>query len=458
MNSSRRDFIRNSSLLTLGFLGLHKYSYPAVAHPVTGKGYGPLLDDPNKIFNLPKGFSYSIISRRGTPMIDGLLVPGCPDGMATFNGGPGRTIIIQNHENSADDELNSPFGKKHELLGKIPKSKFYDFGRGKLPGTGGTTTLVYNHETRKVESEYLSLAGTLRNCAGGPTPWNTWISCEETTARAGDVFEKDHGYTFEVPASVKPILADPIPIRGMGRFNHEAVAVDPRTSIVYLTEDDQEGLIYRYLPRTKGKLLDGGKLQALAIVDQTSMDTRNWRDLASPKMSTDQWFSVRWIDLDNVDAPDNDLRFRGFKQGAARFARGEGMWFGNNELYFACTNGGLTKGGQVFRYVPGQYEGTSREAESPAKLQLFAEPNDKDILNHCDNLTLAPSGDLILCEDNAHPFLVGITPGGEYYKLGENVGYKSELSGVVFSPDGSTLFVNIQAEGLTLAIHGPWKK
>jgi uncharacterized protein len=457
MNSSRRDFIRHSSLITLGFLGLHTFGCSAET-PGNSAGYGPLLEDPKGIFNLPKGFSYSIISRRGTPMIDGLIVPGSPDGMATFSGGRDRTIIIQNHENSADDESNSPFGKNHALLSKVDKSKFYDYGKGKLPGTGGTTTLIYNHVQKRVEHEFLSLAGTLRNCAGGPTPWNSWITCEETTLRAGEFLEKDHGYTFEVPATITPSLAEPIPITGMGRFNHEAVAVDPSTGFVYLTEDDQEGLIYRYLPKTKGRFLEGGKLQALAVIDQLSMDTRNWRGQNAPLMPVAQWFEVRWIDLDDIDAPDNDLRFRGHKNGAARFARGEGMWYGNNEIYFACTSGGLNKGGQIFRYQPGPFEGTSRESESPARLQIFAEPNDKDIVNHCDNLTVSPWGTIILCEDDPNPFLVGITPTGEYYKLAENTGYKSELSGVVFSPDGSTLFVNIQSEGLTLAIEGPWMK
>ena len=112
----------------------------------------------------------------------------------------------------------------------------------------------------------------------------------------------------------------------------------------------------------------------------------------------------------------------------------------------------------MFRYKPSQFEGTSREDEQPAKLELFAEPNNKDILKYCDNLTVAPWGDVILSEDDDHPFLVGITPTGEYYKLGENVGFQSELAGCVFSPDGSTLFVNMQHAGLTLAIEGPWRK
>ncbi|MBL0742536.1 alkaline phosphatase PhoX [Chryseolinea lacunae] len=455
MKSTRREFMRSSAMMSIGFLGLQHFSIAGTNTPPQ-TGYGPLLRDPNGIFNLPKGFTYQIISRQGKVMSDGLLVPGKADGMATFKGKNNRTIIVRNHENTPEDLDNSAFGKKNELLGKVDKAKFYDYGRGTLPGNGGTTTLVYNHVTKKVEHEYLSLAGTIRNCAGGPTPWNSWITCEETVERANEKREKDHGFTFEVPALETGGLAAPLPIKGMGRFNHEAVAVDPRTGIVYLTEDDVEGLIYRFIPNTPGKFLKGGKLQALAFVEQASFDTRNWPE--SPKLDERKPAAVRWIDLDNIEAPDNDLRHRGFKNGAARFARGEGMWYAHNEIYFACTNGGTNRTGQVFRYVPGAHEGTAREKEGPGKLELFAEPNDKNILKYCDNLTVSPWGDVVLCEDDHHPFLVGITPKGEYYKLGENIGSDSELTGVVFSPDGSTLFVNIQHTGLTLAIEGPWKK
>jgi secreted PhoX family phosphatase len=317
--------------------------------------------------------------------------------------------------------------------------------------------LVYNHRTQKVEKEFLSLAGTTRNCAGGRTPWNSWITCEETTEKAGEKIEKDHGYVFEVPATEKVSLANPIPLRDMGRFNHEAVTVDPKTSIVYLTEDRPDGVIYRFLPNKEKDFAKGGKLQVLAIKGEKSYDTRNWKDLQTAKMAVNTPVEVEWMDIDQVEAPDDDLRYRGYEKGAARFARGEGMWFGNNEFYFACTNGGHIMQGQVFRYMPSAYEGQAREKEMPAKLELFAEPNDSDILKSCDNLTIAPWGDLVLCEDHAHPFVVGITPAGEYYKLAENVGYQSEFAGGVFSPDGSTYFVNIQGAGLTIAITGPWQ-
>lgn len=461
--TSRRNFLKASGIATLGFMGLHQWIqrplYAATLRPAFG--YGPLLNDPNGIVNLPKGFSYKIISRKGDKMDDGLILPGLPDGMAAFPGKRGRVIVVRNHENGSDRFENGAFGTTNELLGKVSADKFYDYGSKKMPALGGTTTFVYNPKTGEIEKQFLSLAGTVRNCAGGPTPWNSWLTCEESTIRTGAYegsAEKDHGYVFEVPATENVGLAAPLPIKGMGRFNHEAVAVDPRTGIVYLTEDRGDSLIYRYIPTTRGKMLNGGKLQALAIADKKSFDTRNWESLTTPKFPVGETMDVQWIDVQNVESPEDDLRYQGFNNGAAVFARGEGMWYGKNEIYFACTNGGHTLNGQVFRYVPSAEEGKSGESKSPGRLELFAESPDKEILKNCDNLTVAPWGDVVLCEDAPHPFLVGITPNGEYYKLGENVGYPAEFAGGVFSPSGDTFFVNIQGAGLTIAITGPWKK
>ncbi len=456
---NRRTFIKSAGIVSLGFLGLTQYvnSKSFMTPAVNNAGYGPLLPDPEGIMNLPKGFSYKIISRQGDTMSDGFLSGDNPDGMATFSGTNGRVILIRNHETNPGDE-NGPYGKNLELLSKLKPGQVYDYGKGTMPGTGGTSTLIFNEKTGKVENSYLSLAGTVRNCAGGRTPWQSWISCEENTSRAGEGLEKDHGYNFEVPASEKIKLSTPLPLKAMGRFNHEAVCVDPRSSIVYQTEDRGDGLIYRFVPSVKKQLAQGGKLQVLAIRDQKSYDTRNWKALETPKMPKNRKFEVEWLDIDEVESPEDDLRLRGFEQGAARFARGEGMWFGDDEVYFACTNGGETETGQVFRYVPSEHEGTAREKEAPGTLELFLEPNDQDILKNCDNLTVAPWGDLILCEDHPEPFVVGVTQKGEFYKLAENTGYRTEFTGGVFSPSGDTYFVNIQGAGLTLAISGPWKK
>ncbi len=449
-------------MASLGMIGLMKFTHNpllAASHMPNLPGYGALVQDKAGMLNLPKGFSYKVVSKKGAPMTDGFLTPGRPDGMATFAGPKGRVIIIRNHEISPTDLESSPFGSNYELLSKIKKTQLYDYGSGEMPALGGTTTMVYNPATQEVETSYLSLTGTIRNCAGGPTPWNSWISCEEDVTLKGQVngkLEQDHGYNFEVLASEKIMLREPVPLKAMGRMNHEAVAVHPPSGIVYQTEDRPDSLIYRFLPNEKGNLQKGGKLQALAIKGESGMDTRNWPHLEATIFPQGKDFEVFWIDLDDVEAPEDDLRMRGHALGAARFARGEGMWMGNNELYFACTNGGANEQGQIFKYKPSKYEGQGEEKNTPGLLTLFVEPNNSVLLRNCDNLTVAPWGDVITCEDNPHPFVVGISPEGKYYRLAENIGFESEMAGGVFSPSGETFFVNIQDAGLTLAITGPW--
>lgn len=450
---SRRDFVKQAALVSLGFTSLARCAtIPMHAKPYTRQL--PLTNDPGSYLDLPEGFSYRVISRSGKKMQDGFLVPGRPDGMGTFNGKDGKVIIVCNHENSPTPTENSPFGVQNELFSQIDDSMVYDAGQGKDPGLGGTTTMVYNEDTGEVEKQFLSLAGTYRNCAGGVTPWHSWLTCEEDVATIGGNIEKDHGFVFEVPASDQIRLAKPLPIKDMGRFNHEAVAVDPVSGIVYQTEDRPDGLIYRYIPDKKESLHEGGKLQVLAVKGKKSLDTRNW---TKKTVYLHKPLEVEWLDIDEVLSPDDDLRYRGFESGAARFARGEGMWYGKNEIYFACTNGGPNKFGQVFRYKPSPAEGTGQENLNPGILELFAQSKDKAILNMCDNLTVAPWGDVILCEDNGElNYIRGINQQGELYNIACNRSSTSEFAGLVFSPSGKTLFVNIQENGETIAITGPW--
>ena len=460
MTLSRRHFLQTSAAFALGFSGLRTlFGCDNADIPNTraiSERFGPLQPDPAKILDLPEGFSYQIISRKGEQMTDGFFVPADHDGMAAFPGPNSLTILVRNHEvNLNDDAGDGPFGPGNELLTRLGPDDLYDAGHNGQPCLGGTTTLVYDTDAQRLESHHLSLAGTLRNCAGGPTPWNSWISCEETVQRGGEQCAHDHGYPFEVPASATPGLARPVPLKAMGRFRHEAVAVDPATGVVYQTEDVGDGLLYRFIPNQPGQLAEGGRLQALAVVEQPSLDTRNWEATTVTPGTT---LDTRWFDLDDVEAPDNDLRLRGFEQGAARFARGEGMWYGDNAVFFACTNGGAAERGQIWRYVPSLFEGTPEEASKPGRLELFVEPNDPGLVDNADNLTVTPWGDLILCEDGSgDQYLVGITPQGTVYKFAHNAVSDSEFAGATFSPDGSTLFVNIQGDGLTLAITGPWQ-
>ncbi len=142
-------------------------------------------------------------------------------------------------------------------------------------------------------------------------------------------------------------------------------------------------------------------------------------------------------------------------------ARGEGIHWGDNELYLTATSGGPIERGQILRYVPSPDEGQDGERARPGRIQLFVESLDEKAMNMADNLTVAPWGHLIVCEDNysaaIRNHLKGVTPDGKLYTLGRNVFQgNSELCGCVFSPDGEVLFVNIQYPGVTLAITGPW--
>ena len=463
----RRQFIQNWTAVSVGFMGLKMFAsscnyskqgqIPGVGdnlHP----GYGPLIEDPNGLISLPAGFTYKVISKHGNTMSDGLLVPGLADGMAAFPGPDGKVIVVRNHEVSPSHLEGGAFGTDLALLKQLKPENLYDYGRGESPCLGGTTSFIFNPKTFEIEVEYLSLAGTIRNCAGGATPWNSWITCEEDVSTANTLLEKDHGYNFEVPAQAAPKLFDPVPLKAMGRFMHEAVCVHPETGIVYQTEDRQDGLIYRFLPNQKGQLLAGGKLQVLAFKGAKSYDTRNWPDSPSETMELNRKYEVEWMDIDDIDSPDDDLRLRGFENGAARFARGEGMWYGDGEAYFACTSGGLKKHGQVFRYTPSPFEGQENEQDAAPTLELFVEPNNSNLVESCDNLTIAAHGDLVICEDLAVPRIVGVTEDGQIYHFARNIGQQSEFAGACFSPDGKILFVNIQGPGLTLAIQGPWSE
>lgn len=465
MNQSRRSFIRNSGLASLGFLGLSECSLTGCRLPAeAGVGYGQLKYTQGEILSLPEGFAGKIISKRGDMMSDGLYSPGSHDGMGVFDAGNNKMILVRNHELSPGSFDESPFGLRNELLNKISKDQVYDFAsQSEKMCVGGTTTMVYNEEAGKVELEYLSLVGTVRNCSGGKTPWNSWISCEETPLKKGDengLLEMNHGYCFEVPAVNRVVLEKPVPIKAMGRFVHESAAIDPSTGIVYLTEDEGNGLLYRYLPNDPsggvGSLHKGGRLQCLVINEWLQADTRNFDGNKFPESKK---FDAGWIDLDDIDSPGNDLRIRGHAKGAAVFSSGEGMIFGNKEFYFTASSGGKAGNGQIFRYIPGKYEGQANEKDDPGKFELFIESKDEHTFRFCDNITVAPWGDVVICEDKEDARIIGITPKGKSYVIAQNIGYrKSEFAGPAFSPSGKTLFVNIQEPGVTMAITGPWKK
>lgn len=477
MRLTRRHFLKNASAAAIALGGLRSLQSNTQAYaqdPLYGiDKAGKLMEDPAGIINLPRDFSYKVIARSGDRMSDGLRIPGAPDGMAAFPmpGDASKCILIRNHElGSVGDEIGAY--DNQAALARKTRALAYDFYQG-LPVNGGTTTFVYSHRSQKVERSHLSLIGTVRNCSGGATPWGSWLTCEETLVGTEQGYGREHGYVFEVPAKGRA-LTEGLPLKDMGRFMHEAAAVDSTTGIVYLSEDDENGLFYRFLPKSPGKLAEGGRLQALAIRGWTRANTRNWAEDISAKraqfIGIRQRFECEWVDLEDVTSPAGDLHHRGHSAGAAIFARGEGLAFAmradkTREVMFAATTGGARKIGQVWRFQPSEFEGTAREKEQPGVLELLYETRDRAVLQACDNLAIAPWGDLLICEDSYSDSpdtvncLRGLTPDGRIYTLAMNVHpAKGEFCGACFSPDGSTLFVNIQRPGMTLAITGPWAR
>jgi secreted PhoX family phosphatase len=420
-------------------------SAPSLSTP----GYGPLF--PTKSNNtgetllaLPKGFQYTVMGKTGAIMSDGRRTPRAHDGMAAFEVN-NQLRLVRNHE------VNNQTGKPDIAIGPDP----YD----PLAG-GGTTTLVIDPNTRKLVKDFVSLSGTLVNCAGGPTPWKSWITCEETllgkdqfknqSGQDQGGFAQHHGYCFEVPASADEPVA-PVPLKAMGRFQHEAIAVDPRSGIVYLTEDRVTAGFYRFIPHKNGQLAAGGRLQMLAAKNRPNL-------IASRQQHTGVALPVIWVDIIDPDPAEAGLDTlavykQGIAAGGATFARLEGCIYGNDRIYFTSTSGGDKGLGQVWEYVP--------SGKDQGFLTMLFEPTDPSILNMPDNICLTSGGNLIICEDNGVTnFIRVLNRKGELFDLAKNIfeGFETrEFAGVTFSPDFKTLFANIQVPGLTLAIWGPWQ-
>jgi secreted PhoX family phosphatase len=433
---SRRQFLSATGSAFAALLASGCVTRGAIASR-TFTNYGPLLPDPNGLIDLPSGFTYRVVSSLGDAMNDGGTVPDKADGMGCFDIGNGEIALVRNHELVPTDDAGGPIAK----------------GFGKRNGefvSGGTTTIVLDARTLEVKRQFRSLGGTIRNCSGGVTPWGSWITCEESPTgpgqKYGDGLEVNHGWAFEVPASATGLI-DPVPLRAMGRFNHEAACVDPLTGLVYMTEDRDDGVFYRFIPDVPGKLAQGGTLQAMVI--DGLPDTRNW---SGAQMAVGQSYPVRWVDLADVEAPKDDLRQRAAAKGAALVARGEGLHMGEDDLYFCSTSGGVAQLGQIFRLVPGRGDGLDR-------VELFFESESKEQFNFGDNLCVAPNGHLMVCEDQytdvVDNHVRGITPEGKPYDFAR-LRLQTELAGGCFSPDGRTFFVNAYAPTHTLAITGPW--
>ncbi len=390
----------------------------AESPPPLAKGRA-LLPDPQGLLDLPAGFTYRVVDRTFDRMSDGYRVPGRPDGMACFPGPNGTLILMRNHECDRDARAGA--------YSSNPPPEAYD-----AKAYGGVTRVVLDEKLDRVSSN-LVLTGTMRNCAGGPSPWG-WLTCEESV-------DPGHGYVFLCPTDAAKV-ATPRRLSHYGRFNHEAACVDPETNAVYLTEDRPDGCLYRFLPRDPARPFEG-KLQALAISGSPRFELR---EATAPGTKR----PVAWVDLPNPEPADDSLRAQAQELGAAQLCRGEGIWFGEGAVTICSTSGGANGTGQIFRLTP-------ERAGTPGSLTLIAESQDEDDLDMPDNITLAPWGDVYLAEDGSgEQYIRALTRNGRLLDVARNAKSRGELAGVCFAPDGKTLFFNLQQDGLTVAVRGPF--
>jgi len=485
---SRRGFLAGSASLvaTLAALQARRSVAGTRASRFVPGPYGRLrptsdLETGLPLIYLPEGFEYRSYSWSGDPMTDGTPAPDAHDGMgvvaARGSGDDLEVTLVRNHERGFASPILAP--------GRYDAST--PQGQAFAPG-GGTTTLTFRG--RRWTGAKPSLGGTIYNCAGGATPWGTWLSCEETVIDLSTKGGRRHGYVFEVRADAAETTAKPI--TGMGRMLHEAVAIDPATGIAYLTEDEAwNSGFYRYVANAKrigaGSYEAGGRLQAARVSGRANADLR------VPAIG--DVHAIDWVDIDNPDGDPGKtpagisaitVRASGpFLQAWARgglvLSRGEGICHHGGKLYLVDTEAGRNAEGH-----PGHGEGAVWEYD-PREQTLTAifVADSQQVGDNMDNVTASPRGGLLLCENGdavtdeygTGTRLIGLTADGDSYAFAKNnidltleeqvasgkrifADYyrASEWAGACFEPGGEVLFVNIQVPGITFAIWGPWER
>jgi secreted PhoX family phosphatase len=419
---------------------------------VNKPGYGPLVQHTGEM-SLPAGFTVVSFGEAYSKMDDGHLVPPCHDGSAVFDMGNGVVRMIRNQEGYGQGKAR---GGRYRAYDRVAR--------------GGVTSTVFDSRSGAVLATHLVLNGTDNNCNGGVTPWGSWLSCEESTVGPNQGYERRHGYVFEVPGAAKDVV-EPVPIKAMGRFEHEAAIVDPRSGIVYMTEDCGEpgDGFYRYLPNDTRRLHKGGKLQMLAVEGRLRYDTTSGQKVGRK-------LRCEWVTIDDPDPEHADLHpdavfQQGRAKGAAQFISLEGAKWKRGSAYFVASEGGDRELGQIWKYTPrGLKQGV---------LELLYESKSDTTLEEPDAIAISPRGGVVLCEDGdggevgGSNFIRVLTPAGKVETIARNdtpmdleqweeekpgTYGRSEWSGAVYSPDGKWLFVHIQYPGKSFAITGPWER
>ena len=411
-------------------------------------GYGPLVPDPKGLLSLPEGFSYTVVAQSGvTKLESGEPTPSDPDGTAAFRGRDGGSVLVNNHEVSGSEPYPVP---------RIP-GFVYD-----ASAPGGTTTIEVDRHGNRIR-EYVSLAGTHTNCAGGRTPWETWLTCEETET----ITAMRHGYVFEVDPYDQSANLNPKPIKALGRYAHESVVVEPRTGRIYQTEDagSPNGLLYRWTPPRSALPLRHGSLKQLAddagTLEAMRATTRSGAHVPDLSVATapGTTYKVEWVDVPDRDATTTSVRKQFTNDQITRSRKLEGMWWGDGGAYFTASFARFSDGsaaqhdGQVWFLNP-------KRGTLELKLHFAYTPGDQDgDPDGPDNITVSPFGGVILAEDgDGKQHLVGSTDRGEvfFFARNEDPG-DGEFAGPTFSRDRRTLFASIQSPGWVLAIRGPFR-
>jgi secreted PhoX family phosphatase len=426
-------------------------------------GYGPIGPVTDRttgraLLHLPEGFEYASFGHSaayaaalGLPTTgsDGHPTPARHDGMAAFpTSTDGVVRLVRNHEQGYSTTDSATRAYDAAVIGDPEDA--YD-----PKAAGGTTTLTFDTRTLQLTDSFISLNGTSVNCAGGLTPWGSWLTCEETVNGTQNGFSRDHGYVFEVPAQGGPV-DEPQPYTAMGRFAHEAVAVDPATGIVYETEDNgNTSGFYRFLPAEPGNLSAGGTLQMLAVKERPQFDTYTGMSDRVGNPLPVEWVTIADPDPEIPAGRARDQVFQqGRAQGGAAFARLEGCWYDGGSIFFNATSGGDEGLGQVWEYRP--------RGRSGGQLILVFESPSADLLDAPDNICVSPRGGLVLCEDgDDEQYVRGLDERGQIFDFAlNNVSQDEdkEFAGACFSPDGEVMFVNIQTPGISFAIRGPWER
>jgi hypothetical protein len=369
----RRTFLRRALVAGGGAAALPTVAMAAGAAAQAGSSpegpYGSIAGrepDANGLV-LPEGFTSRVVAVAGEPVGDtDYAWHVFPDGAATFDDGEGGWWYAQNSE----------------VL--IP------------PERGGASSIHFDADGEIVEAQRI-LDGTTGNCAGGPTPWGTWLSCEES----GDL-----GQVWETDPTTGADADDVVAYPAMGQWNHEAVAVDPEGERLYLTQDHPEGLFYRYTPDEYPNL-ETGLLEAAIVADDGAV---TWGEVPDPSGETA---------LTHTQVP-----------GATVFPGNEGVWYHDGVVVFT------SKGDNRVHAI---------DLQADTYEELYAGDG---VLNGVDNITVENgSGDLFIAEDGDDMQVIMITAEGEVVPFAQVVGpghEDSEVTGPVFNPAGDRLYFSSQ--------------